>query len=91
MPACIACSVHCSTGVDRDEAASAALSQEDRLAGKCDIKGDENANFRFRPKACNGEMIASSKAYNSKATAPNGIEPSEGIRSISTPDATHRP
>lgn len=34
---------------------------------------DKGGKFRFRLKAGNGEIIASSEAYESKAAAKNGV------------------
>jgi hypothetical protein len=44
------------------------------MAGKFELYNDSGGKFRFRLKAGNGEVIASSEAYNSKASAQNGIE-----------------
>lgn len=44
------------------------------MAGKFEIYSDKGGKFRFRLKAGNGEIIASSEAYESKASAKNGIE-----------------
>jgi hypothetical protein len=44
------------------------------MAGKFELYTDAAGKFRFRLKAGNGEIIASSEAYNSKASAQNGIE-----------------
>jgi hypothetical protein len=44
------------------------------MAGKFELYKDAGGKFRFRLKAGNGEIIASSEAYNSKASAQNGIE-----------------
>jgi uncharacterized protein YegP (UPF0339 family) len=44
------------------------------MAGKFEIYTDKGGKFRFRLKAGNGEIIASSEAYESKASAKNGIE-----------------
>ena len=35
---------------------------------------DKTGKFRFRLKAANGEIIATSEAYNSKEGCANGIE-----------------
>ena len=35
---------------------------------------DKKGNFRFRLKAANGEIIATSEAYSSKDACVNGIE-----------------
>ena len=44
------------------------------MAGKYEIYTDKAKKFRFRLKAANGEIIASSEAYESKASAKKGIE-----------------
>lgn len=44
------------------------------MAGKFEITKDKAGKFRFRLKAGNGEIIAVSEAYDSKASAHNGIE-----------------
>lgn len=44
------------------------------MAGKFELYKDAAGKFRFRLKAGNGEIIASSEAYNTKASAANGIE-----------------
>ena len=43
------------------------------MAGKFELYKDKSERFRFRLKAGNGEIIATSEAYNSKASAQNGI------------------
>lgn len=43
------------------------------MAGKFELYKDKSEHFRFRLKAGNGEIIATSEAYNSKASAQNGI------------------
>jgi uncharacterized protein YegP (UPF0339 family) len=43
------------------------------MAGKFEITKDKAGKFRFRLKAANGEIIATSEAYESKAGAQNGI------------------
>ncbi|MHC1604741.1 MAG: YegP family protein [Candidatus Methanofastidiosia archaeon] len=42
--------------------------------GKFEIYKDKTEHYRFRLKAANGQIIASSEAYNSKAACLNGIE-----------------
>lgn len=42
--------------------------------GKYELYRDAGNKYRFRLKAGNGEVIASSEAYESKAGAQNGIE-----------------
>jgi uncharacterized protein len=44
------------------------------MAGKFEIFKDKGGEFRFNLKAGNGEVIASSEGYASKASAQNGIE-----------------
>ncbi|HEY3514455.1 YegP family protein [Kribbella sp. NPDC051137] len=46
-----------------------------RMAGKFELYKDKSGEFRFRLKAGNGEVIAtSSESYKTKASALNGIE-----------------
>jgi uncharacterized protein YegP (UPF0339 family) len=44
------------------------------MAGKFEIKQAKNGQFHFNLKAGNGEIIATSEMYESKASAKNGIE-----------------
>lgn len=44
------------------------------MAGKFELFKDKSGKFRFRLKAGNGEIIATGEAYESKASAKNGIE-----------------
>jgi len=44
------------------------------MAGKFVIKQDKSGQYRFNLKAGNGEIIATSEAYKSKAGCKNGIE-----------------
>ncbi|MET4144281.1 YegP family protein [Arthrobacter sp. UYCo732] len=44
------------------------------MAGKFEVYKDKSGGYRFRLKAGNGETIASSESYKSKASALNGIE-----------------
>jgi uncharacterized protein YegP (UPF0339 family) len=48
--------------------------QEITMAGKFEITKDKAGKFRFRLKAGNGEIIAVSEAYETMASAKNGIE-----------------
>jgi hypothetical protein len=48
--------------------------RDNAMAGKFELYKDAAGKYRFRLKAGNGEIIASSEAYNSKASAQNGIE-----------------
>ena len=43
------------------------------MAGKFELYKDKGGKFRFRLKAGNGQIIAVSEAYESKASANNGI------------------
>jgi len=44
------------------------------MAGKFELSVDKAGEYRFNLKAGNGEIIASSQSYASKASALNGIE-----------------
>ena len=45
------------------------------MAGKFELYEDKSGEYRFRLKAGNGEVIAtSSESYGTKAAALNGIE-----------------
>ncbi|MDZ5145172.1 MULTISPECIES: YegP family protein [Microbacterium] len=44
------------------------------MAGKFELYKSPNGQFRFRLKAGNGEIIAVSEAYTTKAAATNGIQ-----------------
>ncbi len=44
------------------------------MAAKFELFKDKAGKFRFRLKAGNGEIIAASEAYNSKASAKKGID-----------------
>lgn len=44
------------------------------MAGKFEVYKDKKEQYRFRLKAGNGEIIASSEAYTSKDACMNGIE-----------------
>jgi uncharacterized protein len=44
------------------------------MAGKFEITKDKAGKFRFRLEAANGEIIATSEAYESKVSAKKGIE-----------------
>jgi uncharacterized protein YegP (UPF0339 family) len=54
------------------------------MAAKFEIFKDKSGEFRFRLKAANGEVIASSEGYNSKAATQNGIKSVQ----TNTPGAT---
>ena len=44
------------------------------MAGKFELYTDNAGKFRFRLKAANGEIIANGQAYETKASAKNGID-----------------
>jgi len=44
------------------------------MAAKFEISKDKVGKFRFHLKAANGEIIAASQAYDTKAGAEKGIE-----------------
>jgi uncharacterized protein len=44
------------------------------MAGKFEIYTDKGGKYRFRLKAGNGEIIATSEAYESKPSAQNGVK-----------------
>lgn len=44
------------------------------MAGKFEIYKDKSDKYRWRLKAGNGEVIAVGEAYESMASAKNGIE-----------------
>jgi uncharacterized protein YegP (UPF0339 family) len=44
------------------------------VAGKFELKKTSNGQFRFNLKASNGQIIATSESYKTKAAALNGIE-----------------
>jgi uncharacterized protein YegP (UPF0339 family) len=44
------------------------------MAGKFEVYADNGGKWRFRLKAGNGEIVASSEAYESKDGAKNGCE-----------------
>jgi uncharacterized protein YegP (UPF0339 family) len=44
------------------------------MAGKFELYQDSAGKYRFRLKASNGQVIATGEAYETKASALNGIE-----------------
>ncbi|MBX3195984.1 MAG: YegP family protein [Microbacteriaceae bacterium] len=44
------------------------------MAAKFELKKSSNGKFHFNLKAGNGEIIATSEMYESKASAKNGID-----------------
>jgi uncharacterized protein len=51
-----------------------ALWKESDMAGKFELFKDARGEFRFHLKAAEGEIIATSEGYKSKAAAANGIK-----------------
>jgi uncharacterized protein len=47
---------------------------DNTMAAKFEISKDKSGKFRFHLKAPNGEIIAASQGYGSKASAEKGIE-----------------
>jgi len=45
-----------------------------QMAAKFELYNDKAGKYRFRLKAANGEVIAVGEAYESKASAKNGVE-----------------
>ena len=44
------------------------------MAGKFEVYEGKGGKWRFRLKAANGEVIATSQGYSSKASAKNGVD-----------------
>jgi uncharacterized protein YegP (UPF0339 family) len=44
------------------------------MAGKFEISKDKSGKFRFHLKAANGEIVAASQGYETKASTEKGIE-----------------
>lgn len=44
------------------------------MAGTFELYTDKSGEYRFRLKSSNGEVIAISEGYSSRASAQNGIE-----------------
>ena len=58
------------------------------MAGKYKLYTDKAGRYRFRLKASNGQVIASSEAYESKASAQNGIASVKANADSETVDLT---
>ncbi|WP_278102125.1 DUF1508 domain-containing protein [Microbacterium proteolyticum] len=58
------------------------------MAGKYELYTDKAGKYRFRLKASNGQVIASSEAYESKASAQNGIASVKANAGSETVDLT---
>ena len=48
--------------------------KESSMAGKFEISKDKAGKYRFHLKAANGEIIAASQGYETRANAEKGIE-----------------
>lgn len=74
-------------GLDHDEPVS-----DDKkgrtMAGKYELYTDAGGKYRFRLKAANGQIIASSEAYESKTSAQNGIASVKANADSETVDLT---
>ena len=44
------------------------------MAGSFELYTDASGEYRFRLKAANGQVIAASQGYTTKAAAKNGID-----------------
>jgi len=44
------------------------------MSGKFEVSKDKAGKFRFHLKAANGEIVAASQGYESKANAEKGIQ-----------------
>ena len=58
------------------------------MAGKYELYTDKAGRYSFRLKASNGQVIASSEAYESKASAQNGIASVKANADSETVDLT---
>jgi len=50
------------------------INKENGMSGKFEIFEDKSGEFRWHLRAGNGEIIASSQGYKSKAAAEKGID-----------------
>ena len=72
----------CRNGIESVKKNSAVAGVEDQTAEevvavknpKFEVYNDKAGEFRFRLKATNGQVIAASEGYKSKASCMNGIE-----------------
>lgn len=62
-----------SDGVGSDTGTGPAHGGEAAMAGKFELWIDKGGEYRFTLKAANGQVIATSEGYSSKAAALNGI------------------
>lgn len=58
------------------------------MAGKYELYTDAGGKYRFRLKAANGQIIASSEAYESKTSAQHGIASVKANADSETVDLT---
>ncbi len=58
------------------------------MAGKYELYKDAGDKYRFRLKASNGQVIAASQGYESKASALAGIESVKANADSETVDLT---
>lgn len=61
------------------------------MAGKYEVYKDGSGGYRFRLKAANGEVVASSESYKTKASALGGIESVKKNADSRTVDLTEQP
>jgi uncharacterized protein YegP (UPF0339 family) len=59
--------------------------------GKFEVYKDKSGGFRFRLKAANGEVVASSQSYKSKASAMGGVESVKKNAGAGVVDLTEEP
>ena len=65
------------------------------MAAKFEISKDKSGKFRFHLKAANGEIIAASQGYETRASAEKGIEsvkasaPDAKVVDLSEREAAH--
>jgi len=78
----VSCNVQRALLAFSDEASDNA--KETAMAAKFEIIKDKRGEYRFHLKAANGEIIATSEGYKTKASAKNGIESVQK----NAPDAT---
>ncbi|WP_298873251.1 DUF1508 domain-containing protein [uncultured Microbacterium sp.] len=58
------------------------------MAGKYELYSDKAGKYRFRLKAGNGQVVAVSEAYETKASAQNGIASVKANADSETVDLT---
>jgi uncharacterized protein len=66
------------------------------MAGKFEISKDKAGKYRFHLKAANGEIIAASQGYETRASAEKGIEsvranaPGAKVEDLTEHEPAHR-